>query len=281
MKTYLTAAGAAWRRRLNKDRQRAGIPLKQIEPSILKQLIPLNALDDQRLRELSRSVRPQYLSSGETVFRQGDEDGDLVYLVGGSISMMSSGHPGRRLITAGSEEACYALAKLRPRPYTGIVHGQACVIRIALTLLDRMLDESRDYEVVEYDGNDPEWMLHVLTHPCFRNLPSNSFDALFDRLIPMQVKAGQTIVRQGERSQHYYLIRQGRAGLICEGENGHLQVLGELGETEGFGEETLQGNMTCETTVVMLTDGLLMRLAVADYTQLMLGARKVASLPAA
>ncbi len=244
--------------------------MRRIDPSILKQFVPLNGMDEQRLQELAKRIHPLHLANGDTVFRQGDEDGDLIYLLEGSIVMASSNTSIRRVITAGSEEAGYALAKLNPRPYTGICRGHGTVIRIARGLLDRMLEPPQGYEVVECDGSDPEWMVRVLADPCFKGLPPSCFDALFARLETMTVQAGQTILRQGERGKHYYLIKAGRACLVREERGGRLEVLGELGECQGFGEESLRGGLSRDATVTMLTDGVLMRLSAADYVQLML-----------
>ncbi len=242
-----------------------------IEPHTLSHFIPLNGLNEESLRELAASLQPLRLAPGERAFEAGDTDGELIYLLEGRIALVSPGKTAERSIEAGSEEARYALAKLTPRPYSGIARSHSAVIRIDPALLDRVLtrDQALAYEVVEYEGDDPEWMVRVLSNPDFSRLPPANLNGLFARLEAMPVRAGQTVLRQGEEGDYYYLIKTGRARVERETESGERVTLAELGPGDGFGEEALLSGAPRNATVSMLGDGVLMRLAATDFTELL------------
>ena len=242
-----------------------------IDVQLLKDFVPLDGLHEESLRELAESLRPQRLVPGEKAFSAGDRDGDLIYLLEGRIALVSPGKAAERLIQAGSEEARYALAKLNPRPYSGIARSQSTVLRVDSAHLDRLLtrDQALAYEVVEYEGSDPEWMVRLLSDPNFAKLPPASFHGLFSRLETLPVRVGQTILRQGEEGDYYYLIKSGRVRVEHEADSGERAILAELGPGESFGEEALLAEVPRNATITVLEDGVLMRLDSGDFTRLL------------
>jgi rhodanese-related sulfurtransferase len=84
----------------------------------------------------------------------------------------------------------------------------------------------------------------------------------------MEVKRGETIIRQGDDGDFFYLIERGRckvnrlvAGVPIE--------LAELTEGDAFGEEALVADAQRNATVTMKTDGVLLRLAKSDFVTLL------------
>ena len=57
-------------------------------------------------------------------------------------------------------------------------------------------------------------------------------------LEPVEFRAGQTIFRQGERGDRFYIIQEG-AVVVSKTANGERSVLARLGEGAYFGERAL------------------------------------------
>jgi CRP-like cAMP-binding protein len=207
----------------------------------LRSLIPLNALSGEAFQELMAQAGSEDLPARSELFRQGDADSEAIFLLQGEVILTADDGAERR-IAGGSEDARYALAQLKPRQYTGVAATAVSVLRIDSDLLDRLLtrDQSIGYEVVEFDDSvDPQWVMRMVRLPVFAPLPVESINALFSRLEPLEAKAGQVIVRQGDPGDYYYVIKNGTVTVSRKSDSGKVVVLSELGEGEGFGEEAL------------------------------------------
>ena len=112
--------------------------------------------------------------------------------------------------------------------------------------------------------------MQVLRNKAFQTLPATSINELFARLEPIPVRTNDVIIRQGERGDYFYIIKLGRCRVSRESEKGgKAAVLGELSEGDSFGEEALLSDAPRNATIVMAADGTLMRLARADFDELL------------
>ncbi|MFZ5474315.1 MAG: cyclic nucleotide-binding domain-containing protein [Pseudomonadota bacterium] len=236
----------------------------------LDQFVPIGSLSQQSMDELGKCVEMLQFSPGQTLFKKGDNDKWLYYLLEGQVSLTDEGRA-PILIEAGSEDGRYALARLKPRRYTGLAKTAVKVLRVEEDALDRLvtMDQATGFEVTEFEGEDPEWMFTVLTLPAFQKLPPANTNAMFGRFERVEVKAGQVVIRQGEPGDNYYLIREGEAEVSRTGPDGKPVVLARLGKGDGFGEEALLSGMPRNATVTMLTPGVLMRMAQKDFNELL------------
>jgi CRP-like cAMP-binding protein len=73
------------------------------------------------------------------------------------------------------------------------------------------------------------------------------------------------VIRQGDPGDYYYLIREGRAQVSRSVAPGKEVALATLEPGQGFGEEALISGEPRNASITMLSDGLLMRLAAADF----------------
>jgi CRP-like cAMP-binding protein len=111
-----------------------------------------------------------------------------------------------------------------------------------------------------------DWMYSILRSETFSKLPPASFKKIFMRMELVSVKAGDIILRQGERGDYYYIIEYGRCMVSRIPARGKTPIkLAELGPGEGFGEEALIAGTPRNATVKMLTDGQLIRLKEPDF----------------
>lgn len=245
-----------------------------MDKDILKTLVPINSLTPKNFRELATKAVIENLVAGVQLFKQGDRDNQSVFLLSGEVTLSATDTTvvSRNVVT-GTDDARYALAQLKPRQYTGTARTAVTIARVDSALLDRLLtwDQTTGYEVTEYDGSqDPEWMIRMLRSETFQKLPPSNINALFARFEPVDVKANQVIIRQGDAGDFYYIIKTGKANVSRKAEkSGKVSVVGQLGEGDGFGEEALLSGAPRNATVVMVTDGVLMRLTRKDFDELM------------
>jgi rhodanese-related sulfurtransferase len=82
--------------------------------------------------------------------------------------------------------------------------------------------------------------------------------------------AGDTVIRQGDEGDYFYVIVEGRCSVSRETPLNREGIrLAELGKGESFGEEALISGARRNATITMLTDGALMRLAKEDFNTLL------------
>ncbi len=131
-----------------------------------------------------------------------------------------------------------------------------------------MLKREMDgYEITINDTGN--WMVRILRSGTFAKIPSASLQKIFMRMEPVPVKAGDTIIKQGEAGDYYYVIESGHCLVSRIPLRGKAAIkLAELGPGEGFGEEALIAGTLRNATVEMLTDGQLMRLKTSDFNEL-------------
>jgi CRP-like cAMP-binding protein len=244
------------------------------ERDILQTLVPLNALSPSHFEELAVGTLVERVKPRDKLFSTGDTDGQAIYLLAGEVLLKANDGP-ERVIAAGSDVARYPLAHLKPRRYTGVARTEAVIARVDSARLDHLLaldqtSQAGGIEVVEFDGDaDSAWMMRVLRDKAFERLPPANINALFARLEPVEVKAGQVIIRQGDAGDYYYLIREGRASVSRKADTGKVVMLTELGPGQGFGEEALLSGSPRNATVIMLSAGVLMRLGTEDFDSLL------------
>lgn len=237
----------------------------------IRRLSPFDSLMPEHLSQVLPLLRESRHAPHQTFFRRGDDDPWAIYLIAGRVELRSDDDSPPLVIQAGSDAARRPLARLKPRRYTATALEPVRLAFIDEARLDRIvtLDQTAAYEVTEFQGDDPEWMLTLLGHPAFAKIPSAKFAELFARLETRTVVAGQIILTQGEAGEDYYLIRKGQARVLRARDGEAPSEVARLGVGEGFGEEALLTGDPRNATVAMASDGLLTRLGRADFLRIL------------
>lgn len=103
----------------------------------------------------------------------------------------------------------------------------------------------------------------------FRNLPLENATEAFKRMRPRAMQAGETVIRQGEKGDAYYIVDTGEAEVIrTDAMSGETGCVARLGSGDGFGEEALLQDGYRNATVTMLTPGQLLVLEKHDFDAL-------------
>ena len=242
----------------------------------LKSLEPISALSDERIRDLASQTLIEFVNEDVTLFSEGDMDNQVIYLISGELELRT-GMGTSRVITAGTEASWHPLDPKQPRQATAMTLSPSEIIRIDQDKLDTYLTwdqvatgDSHHSEQGEHSNNHKDWASNVTPSATFSSLPSANIKELFARMEEIKVKAGDVIIKQGDAGDYYYLIKEGSAKVTRQQNEKSAPVeLAILKEGTNFGEEALISNKPRNANVIMITDGILMRLAKRDFVELL------------
>lgn len=256
----------------------------EIDPQLVEKLkkqartlIPLNELTEDGFNKCLAIAEFKTYANKETLFSIGDTDDKTIYLLDGSVDMVSEDHKEKN-VSSSHPSAFYPLANLKPRCYTASASGDVVVAVFPSEELDRivhwdqvaMMESMSNIEVhdASEDGSDLSWIFHMTNSPAISQFPASNVESLFKAFKPVKSPKGKTIIKQGETGNSYYVIAEGSCEVLRKHPDGRVdQVTLEAGET--FGEEALLSNLPRNATVIMGSDGLLMKLSKVDFNRLL------------
>jgi hypothetical protein len=109
----------------------------------------------------------------------------------------------------------------------------------------------------------------VRAHAAFAPLPLALQETLADRLAPVHVAAGDTVVRQGDPGERFFLIAAGELAVEVDG-----TFRGSMGPGDGFGEIALLRDVPRTATVTAVTPADLAALDRAAFLAAVTGSRR-------
>ena len=248
---------------------------RPIDLALLKSFSPLDGLKAENLHALARKTQVRTLEAGRVLFKEGDTDKRTFYLVSGKVDYRADDRPVGS-ISARTPEARTALAPGLPRRFTARAATDIEYIMIDSDLLDVLLtwDQTGQYEVTELNGEslgeEGDWMTTLLKTKAFHRIPPANIQAIFMRMQRISYRAGDVVIKQGTEGDYFYVVISGRCIVTRETPlNKEGIKLAELGPGDSFGEEALIAEAKRNATVVMATDGTLMRLGKQDFQTLL------------
>ncbi|MCP4126993.1 MAG: cyclic nucleotide-binding domain-containing protein, partial [Gammaproteobacteria bacterium] len=237
---------------------------------MLKKLVPLNLLSEEDLEQLLQSASFNRDKSGTYLFRQGDTDYHNVYLLSGQVALLDKMREVDR-VTAGSETARFPLAHQIPRKNSVRAVGRVEYVLIDNRKLSELLVRSSDddYKVTDLNASvTDDWMTQLLQSNVFQQIPAANIQGVIMRMEEVEVKRGQSVVKQGGEGDYFYLIHQGQCVVQRKEEGAEKPTeLAKLGPGDSFGEEALLSDSPRNSSVRMLTEGILLRLAKEDFIE--------------
>lgn len=239
-----------------------------------RSFIPLRSLREGFLEDLFRYVVAQTVVEGHVIFEPGAIDNQCIYLHSGAIALeFDSGH--REVYTAG--ESVLPVGNEQPRPCKAIALEDCTLLRVDSDHLDRALSWSQaaDYLLSElaldreHDGQ-LEWFDHILASNLFFKVPPVNAQQILSRLTPMVISEGEAVIEEGEIGDCCYFLKEGAAKVFKKNDSGEQELLAEILPGRCFGEDALVERCTRNASIIMSTDGLLMRLEKDDFDRLLI-----------
>lgn len=248
--------------------------ITQITHKDLSNYHPLDTLNIENLRELSGKLVVAEINKGDNIFIQADAKADHIFLHDGVVDIIENGKVFKTL-ESGTESSKMALAHILPKSFSAIAKTNVTVFLINSDLLDMMLtwDQTGSFQVDELDAGDNEtddWMSRILNTESFRRIPPANIQSIFTSLEDIAVKPGDTVIKQGDPGDYFYIVKTGRCMVSrrMPGQNKDIK-LAELDAGASFGEEALISDAERNASIVMLTKGVLSRLSKEDFLTLL------------
>jgi len=248
-----------------------------VDRGVLKSFVPPSALNAENFHELASKAIVEELSAGKTIFKPGDADRKTIYLIDGEIEITNANGE-KTIVKSGTDISKHPIANLQPRKHLAVAKTASRITRIDSDLLDILLtwDQMSGIEVDEItaaedegeeDGGD--WMTRILQSKAFLQVPPANIQAMFMRIQEVPVKANETIIKQGDDGDYYYIIKSGKCKVARPSKTGSELVLATLGDGDAFGEEALLSEAKRNANIIMTADGTLMRLSKEDFNELL------------
>jgi CRP-like cAMP-binding protein len=238
-------------------------------------LVPIKALNPDHIRELAGKSELCQASKGQVLFAQGDEVKHIIYLMSGEVAMLKDNVPAKR-VQGGSKMAKLPLEQGKIYQHTAGALTEVSYIKVDPDALDTMLSwgKSGGYEVQdlheEESEGDGDWMAKLLQAKVFHRIPPANIQTIFMRLETVHYNQGEVVTNQGEEGESFYIIRQGRCRVVRKTQkNPEGMVLATLKAGDNFGEESLISGGKRNASVIMETNGVLMRLPKEDFLSLL------------
>ena len=240
--------------------------------SLTRTLVPLKDMSESHLLALVEGVDVEVVCAGQTIFSSGNYDGKHVYLLHGDVILADES--GAKILIKG-RSSLLPIAHSQPRIVTAIAESDCSVLRLDSERLDKLLAWSQVADYLQLNisrqrdlDEDIDWMMTVLKSNLFFKVPPINVEQIFARLTPQVVYVGDVIIRQGEFGDQCYFIKEGEAEVWRHSDSGR-QHLANISVGRCFGEDALVNETVRNASVIMNSDGVLMRLDKQDFYRLL------------
>jgi len=248
------------------------VAVKGIDEEHLNSLAPLNALAPELLEEVVANSVVERFPPGRRIFSEKEDDNRTIFLLSGQLALMAEGH-GAITLKADSDEAAQPIAEQHPRQVTALASTSVTILSIDTDLLNRLIIKNKDQkpQAPEPNSSMHKYMQQLFTNPLFGSLPEPHQQVLMRRMVEVEARAGDVLISEGDPSDYYYIIVEGRCRVsrAVGGKTGQEIFIAELATGSGFGEGALIENDFHDSSVTMLEDGILLRLSKGEFLTLL------------
>jgi ATP-binding cassette subfamily B protein len=241
--------------------------------SALDDLPVLNFLPGELRRRVVASFEPATFGFGQTIVREGEPADQFYVLVSGRVRMVKLGENGDEIslgtLRPGESFGESGLLGQANHPATVRASSEVSLLRLGRGVFQQLLGsrpEVREYFELQARHRH---LQHFLRQ--FSTLNRLSADALADllrALEPVQVAAGETIIREGDPPGPLFIIEEGRCRVHI-GVDGRRRNVAFLRRGEFFGEFSVFRDQPREATVEAVTPTTLLRLTRETYAELL------------
>jgi rhodanese-related sulfurtransferase len=254
---------------------------ENLDISVFTALAPFSSFGSTRLRELLEYCHLETFDQGSDPFIGHPLPGQSVYLVRGELEVVYA-DGSHVLIHADSERARHPIGKRQPDIQSATALTRIKLLRVADDLLDQMV--TWDQFLYHADGKASAVKVGLsaslkttlysgmfsaenLSGSPFAHLPSANIGKLLAKIEAIEVWDKEVIIREGDAGDCYFLIGRGRAQATRLQDGNRLLTGLKAGDV--FGEEVLLSDTKRTATVVMKSNGVLLRLKMHDFLELM------------
>ncbi len=244
-----------------------------LSKSMINAFVPLCELSEEQYDFLAESSELLNLFAGQGLFKLGDTQACHLYLVHGTLVLEDiSGN--KRDISSSDAEAKLPISHLFPRRATVSASTDAQILKVPSELLEKILcwgqvarcllaEVAKDADFEE----DYLWIKRLLQSRLFYKVPPTNILDILNSFVACEVKAGEKIIQEGDEGSCCYLIKAGEADVLLSRKGKEPVATLAIGSV--FGEDALVNNKPRNASVVMRTDGVLMKLEKQSFYELL------------
>lgn len=253
----------------------------------LKSLEPIAHLSAERQEELAGLAYTERLAAGVSIFREGDVDNQTTYLLEGDVQLTSTDGKIDKVFTSKDKQAKFPIDDSQPRQASCVTLSRSEIVRIDNSVLDYMMmwdqlavseqlappppevaapapvDATKTPAADSGSDEETNWVRRMRHIMAFKNMPPANIKSLLERMETLLVEKDQLLIKQGDPGDYFYVLTEGNAQVTRTIE------LANLHPGTSFGEEALVSGGTRNASITMTTDGMVMRLAKADFDELL------------
>lgn len=235
----------------------------------------LSGLSGDELNGFIDSLKLREFSAGDVIFKEGDA-GEYLYLIGmGSVRLQTTLPNGKVRIYSHFLESDFfgehAFMSHLKHSSSAIAETDTSLLMIERAQFDEWVVKFPQIKNTVEDFYRKRVLERVLAvTPLFEDVPGKVRLALAEKFNLCRFSRGDTIVKEGEKGDTFYLIRSGRV-LVATSKmdaTSGLVELGKMGEGSFFGEVSLLTNKPRTATVIAGQDVELMELTREDFNDI-------------
>jgi len=243
--------------------------MEKVLDNLTSNYMPFTLLSAERISEVVNAVRFIEMRESEIYQISGGKGNDYLFVIEGSLNIITRGEV--RCIE-GPEETRKAPIVMESSPATStIVARSNCIVCHAdREMLDDLISWDEFVHMMEDENETLAKALDKVRNSLvFRRMPLELVETAFSRMHSVNVKKGDTAIKQGEEGNSYYIITSGSAEVHQLGlYDDEPQKIADLQEGDAFGCDALISGSTRSETVVMKEDSTLSVLDKKDFDEL-------------
>src|SRR6476620_11499738 len=220
---------------------------------LLKATTALALLSDEEMEQIGPQFELVHYTLGQTVVQADDESDSFYVVYSGRARVIAHSAAGEEVtlgtLTRGNSFGEQGLLSGSTRSFTVRAASDLALLRLARKDFEHLLDEHPNLR--EYFNNyisDLSVRNFLKLCTVFAPLSPQEVRDLLSAMKAKDYKANETIIREGESGDAFYLLRSGSARVIKES-NGH-KILNRLKAGDSFGELALLTGQPRAATVV-------------------------------
>jgi CRP-like cAMP-binding protein len=244
-----------------------------VSRALLKSFVPLENLIDPQLDQLLSQSEVVHYYKGQNLLRAGESTQRHIYLLHGSLTLVSELGEITEL-HAGDAQSRQPVAHAFPRRVTVAAGSDCSVLKVNTDLLENLLcwgQVSRcllaEIAMDDEYADDFFWISKLMQSRLFYKVSPANIRKILRRFLEVSVFAENHVINEGDEGSCCYLIKSGVAQVFVKSEG--ADPVAELGPGAVFGEDALVANKPRNASVIMKTDGLLLKLEKNDFYQLL------------
>ena len=225
----------------------------------LRKFRPFAELNWQELNTVAQHTQMLSLPANRWLLRPGRKLIGGYYLLRGSVRCGGPDRIIRQDSPVAREHPIY------PGAEEIVTLAPVQLLRVDTRPIAFLLDRQRD-EVYGMDVAAEGWETRFLNSLVMQRLSPERWQRLLRCMTRLEVHRGQDVLSTGDIGEELLVLRSGRASV-----HAHGRTLSFLNPGDFFGEDALISGARRNATVTMLSDGVVMILPKANFTELLLG----------